>query len=90
MYLFVESGIRGGISQISHRYAEANNKYLKNDDKTKEESYILYLDANNLHGGATVCVSIYQQVILNGIMTNGQKKKIIIIRYCRNRLFILR
>ena len=51
-YLFVESGIRGGISQISHRYAEANNKYLKNYDETKEDSYITYLDANNLYGGA--------------------------------------
>ena len=49
-YLFVESGIHGGISQISHRYAEAKNKYLKNYDK--KESYILYLDANNLYGGA--------------------------------------
>ena len=53
-YLFVESGIHGGISQISHRYAEAKNKYLKNYDKTKKESYISYLDANNLCGGA-VC-----------------------------------
>ena len=51
-YLFVESGIRGGISQISHRYAEANNEYLKNYDKNKEDSYIVYLDANNLYGGA--------------------------------------
>ena len=53
-YLFVESGIRGGISQISHRYAEANNKYSKNYDKSKEDSYITYVDANNLYGGA-VC-----------------------------------
>ena len=51
-YLFVESGIRGGISQISHRYAEANNEYLKNYDKRKANSYIIYLDANNLYGGA--------------------------------------
>ena len=51
-YLFVESGIRGGISQISHQYAEANNKYLKIYDESKEDSYIIYLDANNLYGGA--------------------------------------
>lgn len=52
MFEFVERGIRGGISQISHRHAVANNKYMKNYDKTKEDSYITYLDANNLYGGA--------------------------------------
>ena len=52
MYLFFESGLKSGISQIFHRYAEANNKYLKNYDESKEDSYILYLDDNNLYGGA--------------------------------------
>ena len=52
MVLFIESGIRGGMSIISKRFAEANNKYMKTYDKTKEESYITYLDANNLYGGA--------------------------------------
>ena len=52
MFEFVESGIRGGISQISHRHAIANNKYLQNYDESKEDSYIVYLDANNLYGTA--------------------------------------
>jgi hypothetical protein len=89
MYIFCERGIRGGISMISHRYAEANNPYMKNYDPSKNiiyknkttgeiidkqqismeyidemvnkglveiedtgNSYIIYLDANNLYGGA--------------------------------------
>ncbi|KFM58535.1 hypothetical protein X975_19802, partial [Stegodyphus mimosarum] len=52
MHLFIENGIRGGVSMITQRKSVANNKYLKNFDSTKESKYILYLDANNLYGWA--------------------------------------
>ena len=52
MQLFIEKGLRGGISYIAHRYAVANNKYIKNYDPSKQFSYIMYLDANNLYGWA--------------------------------------
>ena len=52
MLLMLEKGIRGGMCQVSHHYAKANNKYLKNYDKNIESSYIEYLDANNLCGWA--------------------------------------
>ena len=50
MLLMVEKGIRGGICHSIHRYAKANNKYMKNYDKDMESSYLEYLDANNLYG----------------------------------------
>ena len=50
MLLMVEEGIRGGICHSIHRYAKANNKYMKNYNNNEESSYIQYLDANNLYG----------------------------------------
>lgn len=52
MYLLVENNIRGGLSQISKRYAKANNKGMKGYNKNAIDEYILYLDANNLYGYA--------------------------------------
>ena len=52
MLLMIEEGIRGGICHAVNRYAHANNHYMKCYDKTKESSYIQYLDANNLYGAA--------------------------------------
>ena len=52
MLLTVEKGIRGGICHAIHRYAEANNKYVKSYNKNKESSFLEYLDANNLYGWA--------------------------------------
>ena len=52
MLLMIEKGIRGGISIISNRYGEANNKYMKDYDKTKLSKFLMYLDANNLYGWA--------------------------------------
>ena len=51
MLLMAEKWVRGGICQAIHRCAKANNKYMKNYDQDKE-SYIQYLDANNLYGWA--------------------------------------
>ena len=50
MLLMFEEGIRGGIYQTIHRYAAANNKYMKNYKKNVISTYLQYLDANNLYG----------------------------------------
>ena len=54
IYNFIENSIRGGISMISNRYARSNNIYNMcfESDSEKPKSYISYLDANNLYGGA--------------------------------------
>ena len=52
MLLMVEKGISGGICHAIHRYAKVNNKYLKNYDENEESSFLEYLGANKLYGGA--------------------------------------
>ena len=48
--LIVEKGIKEGICHAICRYANANNKYVKDFDKNKESSYLKYWDINNLYG----------------------------------------
>ena len=64
MLLMIEiEGIRGRMCQSAHRYAKANNRYMKNYDKKTESSYLTYLDANNLYGWA-----MSQKLPVNGFM----------------------
>ena len=59
--MIAEKGIRVRIYQATHKYAKANNKYMKNYDKHIESSYLMYLDANNLYGRA-----MSQKLLING------------------------
>ena len=52
MHLFIERGMRGGISMASKRYAKANNPLVEGYDPNQPTNYITYLDANNLYGWA--------------------------------------
>ena len=51
-HLFIEGGLRGGISMASKRHAKANNPLVEGYDPEKPSTHILYLDANNLYGWA--------------------------------------
>lgn len=54
MVLFWERSVRGGISQCMGRFSIASNKYINKDkfDSTLPDKYIIYVDMNNLYGGA--------------------------------------
>ena len=51
-YLFIEKGLRGGISYIAKRYAKANNKYMNDYDPKKPSTFISYCDMNNSYNWA--------------------------------------
>ena len=52
MNLYLEAGLRGGVSVISNRYSKTNNKYLEDFRPHEASKYIIYLDANKLYGFA--------------------------------------
>ena len=51
-HLFIEEGVRGQVAMISHRYTLAKALDMENYNISKRNSYIVYLDANNLYGWA--------------------------------------
>ena len=52
MYLFIEKGMRSGISYIAKRHSKTNNKYIQSYDVNKPCKFIMYLDANKLYDWA--------------------------------------
>lgn len=51
MYLFIEKGIRGGITSCVKRYASANNQYIPSSHNPNlKNSFLAYVDSNNLYG----------------------------------------
>ena len=50
MHLFIERGMRGGISMASKRYAKAKNPLVEGYNTAEPTNYITYLDANNFYG----------------------------------------
>ena len=84
MLLMFEKGIRGGISIISNRYGEANNKYMrKGYNKNKPSKYLMYLDANNLYGCA-----MSEKLPSHGFkwLTGGEMEKIYENRHNLNKI----
>ena len=59
--MMIEERIKGGICQAKHRYAKANNKYMFNQNKNKESSFLQYLDVNNQYGW-----SMFQKLPVDG------------------------
>ena len=52
MLLMIEEGKKGGICPPVLRHAKANNKYMKDYDENKNDSFLIYTDYNNLCGKA--------------------------------------
>ena len=68
-FLFIEKGIRGGVSYICKRYAKANNKYINNYNPEEPSNFLVYIDANNLYGW-----SMTQDLPINGFRWISNKE----------------
>lgn len=50
IFRMIQKGIRGGVCMCFKRHVKANHKYLDTYDRTRPNSFIVYLDCNNLYG----------------------------------------
>ena len=86
MYLFIEKGIRGGISYITKRHNKANNKYVKNPDNIKKDTFITYFDVNNLYGWAMTQYLPYGNFKW---MTSGEIKSLTLVNILANYMIFI-
>ena len=49
MHLFFENQIRGGVLTAFHRFAKANNKFMKDYDEKQPSNFLMHFDANSLY-----------------------------------------
>ena len=55
MLLMVENGIRGRMCQFINGYANSNTECMKDYNKNKESSCLIYWDVNNSYGCCKSC-----------------------------------
>lgn len=69
MLSMIQNGIRGGVCLCSHRHAKANNKYVPDYEPSQPDSYVIYIDCNNLYG-----YSMYQSLPLSNFRFLDQRE----------------
>ena len=70
MYLFLMDTIRGGISVCNKKHVIADNKYINKN--TKNNKYLLHLDANNLYGYSMIQSLPYKNFKWSNNLTLGK------------------
>ena len=52
IHMFIDNGIRGGISFVGNPHAKAFNKYITKTNESDENDYLMFFDVNNQYGAA--------------------------------------
>ncbi len=52
IHLFIDKGIRGGISFVGNPHAKACNKHIDETNVSDENDFIMFFDVNNQYGAA--------------------------------------
>ena len=88
MLLMFEHGIRGGITQLVHKWAIANNPNMGcKYDPLRPTNYLQYLDANNLYGWAmsqTLPTGEFKWVDIENLKQEARKLKRTVDMMVRN------